>query len=256
MKKNNFFGLNLPNKIFGIEKLFLGLFLAPFFLFLIFLLSLRLILIPKMNDISTLGGEIKKINNNTNKIKEQNKYLASINQEELERNADYLDNAVLKDKQAYLLVGIIRNVASKFDYQIDSFSLTPGEIKSDKLVKITNLEDAVKLPISLSLIGPKEKNLDLILALEKTLPILFIDKFEKTDSNNYSQFNLTVSSYYIASKTNIETSNVTLSDLVLSKKELDLINTISSFNKIEDNSLSIGASGVFKEYQRDNPFSL
>lgn len=255
MKKNNFFSLNLPDRILGIEKSFLGLFLAPLALFLLFLVSFKFILIPKINEVSVLGGEIKKIKNNTNKLKEQNKYLASIDQEELEKNADYLDNAVLKDKKSYLLVGIIRGVANKFDYQITSFSLTPGEMKGEESTKMANIENSVKLPISLSLIGPKEKSLELILALEKTLPILFIDKFEKRDSSDTSELDLVISSYYIGSK-NVETSNVALSDLILSKEESELITEISSFNKIENNPLDIGTSGSFKEYQRENPFSL
>ncbi len=257
MNKNKFFNLNLPDKIFGIEKSFLVLFLAPLGLFLLFLLSLRLILISKINDIYAVNKQIKTIEFDTNKIKQQNSYLMSIDQEELKKNAEYLDNAVLKDKRSYLLVEIIRGVANKFDYQIQSFSLTPGEIKNNESIKIVNSKDAaVRMPIDLSILGPKERSLDLVLALEKTLPILFIDKFEKKDIKDLCQLNLTVSSYYLGSKMNIETSNLNLNDLILSKQELELINKISSFTKIENNSMDVGTSIMFQKYQRDNPFSL
>lgn len=256
MKKNNFFDLKLPDKIFGLDKSFLGLFLIPLALFLLFLISLRLILIPKMNDISTISAEIKRIKTNTTKIKEQNAYLANLDQAELERNASYLDSAVLKDKKSYLLVGIIRSVANRFNYQIDSFSLTLGEIKSDESSKIIKSGDAIRLPINLTLSGPKEESLNLILELEKTLPILFIDKFEKKDSKNLSQISLTISSYYLESNLNVEANNIALSDLILSKEELALISRISGFTKIENNTLDVGTSVNFKEYQRENPFSL
>lgn len=256
MKKNNFFSLNLPDKIFGLEKSFLFLFLPPLGLILIFLISLNLIMVPKMNEIGMVYKKIDEMKINTGKINEQNRYLLSIDQEELKKNADYLDNAVLKDKKSYLLVEIIRSVANRFDYQVDSFSLTPGELKEDEeSIKISPSGETIKMPITLSMVGPQEKRLDLIKALEKTLPILFIDKFETEMSGNLSNLNLVVSSYYVNDKTNMDTSNLTLDDLTLSKEESDLVKRISSFTKIESSQSGSGAS-EFQQYQRENPFSL
>ncbi len=254
MKKNNFFSLNLPDKIFGLEKTLILLFIPLVGLILLFLISLSLVLRPKMVEIGEVNKKTNEIKVNTNKIKEQNRYLASIDQEELKKNADYLDNAVLRDKKSYLLVEIIRNLASRFDYQLESFSLTPGELKEDdEPIKISSSEDVIKMPVSLSMIGPKEKSLDLISALEKTLPILFIDKFETKTLGSLSQLNLVVSSYYIKDTTDLETTNIELSDLILSQEESDLIKRISAFTKIESNQ--VGAS-EFQQYQRENPFSL
>lgn len=254
-KKNNFFSLNLPDKIFGIEKSFILLFLPPLGLLILFLISFNLLLSPKFSQIGEVNKNINSVKANTAKIKEQNNYLTSIDQNELKRNAQYLDNAVLKDKQSYLLVQIIRSVANNFNYQLESFSLIPGEIKNEESIKISASEESIKMPVSLSLIGPKEKNLEFILALEKTLPILFIDKFETKTNGSLAQLDLTVSSYYISDKTNVETSNLSLSDLTLSKEETDLIKRISSFTKIENNQTTIQQS-TFQQYQRENPFSL
>jgi hypothetical protein len=256
MKKNNFFNLNLPDKIFGLEKALLILFLPPIGLIFLFLISLNLILIPKISEIGVLKSKINEVSVNTKKIEEQNKYLMSIDQEELKKNADYLDNAVLKDKRSYLLVEIIRGVANKFDYQIESFSLTPGELKGEDSSKNSFSQDTVKMPVSLLMIGPKEKSLELISALEKTLPILFIDKFQTKNSGSLSQLDLVVSSYYVKDNVDLETSNVALNDLILSKEEKDLITKISSFIKIEGNSQNETESFVFQQYQRENPFSL
>jgi len=243
----------LPDKIFGIDKSLLILFLPPISLFIIFFISLRLVLIPKANEIGTVNQEISKINTNTDKINGQIKYLTSVNQEELQNNAQYLDNAVLRNKKSYLLVGIIRQVANKFDYQVESFSLAPGEIKKEESSK-TSLENMIKMPVSLVLSGPKNKSLDLILALEKTLPILFIDKYETTTNGDYSKLDLTVYSYYVSDEVNVDTNNIALSDLTLSKEESALVEKISTFTKIEENS-DIGTS-EFQKYERENPFSL
>ena len=255
MKKNNFFSLNLPDKIFGLDKAFLLLFLPPLVLVVVFLISINLVILPKINEIGGVNKKISDVKSNTAKVKEQNKYLMSIDQEELKRNADYLDNAVLKDKKSYLLVEIIRSVANNFGYQIQSFSLNPGVLKDEESTVKVTAGDTVKMPITLSMLGPKEQSLNLISALERTLPILFIDKFETKMSSSLSQLNLVVSSYYINDKTEMETSNVTLNDLILSKEESALITRISSFTKIENNQTGVGSS-LFQQYQRENPFSL
>lgn len=255
MKKNNFFNLNLPDKIFGLEKALLVLFLPPIGLIFLFLISLNLILMPKIAEIGGIKTKINDFSSKTKKIEEQNKYLMSINQEELKKNADYLDNAVLKDKRSYLLVEIIRGVANKFDYQIESFSLTPGELKGEDSTKSSISQDTVKMPVSLLMIGPKEKSLELISALEKTLPILFIDKFETKNSGSLSKLDLVVSSYYVKDSVNLETNNLSLSDLILSNEEKDLITKISSFTKIEGNNQNGTESSSFQQYQRENPFS-
>jgi hypothetical protein len=256
-KKSGFFSLNLPDKIFGMDKALITLFLPLVGLFLLFLIVFNLVLRPKMTEIGDVNKKIGEVKANTDKIKEQNNYLASIDQEGLKRDAEYLDNAVLRDKKSYLLVEIIRELAARFDYQLESFSLTPGELKEDsESIKISSEKDTtVKMPVSLLMIGPKEKSLDLIIALEKTLPILFIDKFETKITEGLSELSLIVSSYYISSKAEVETDNVTLSDLILSKEETDLIKRISSFSKIENSQFGAGAS-KFQQYQRENPFSL
>jgi len=245
--------LKLPDKIFGLEKSLLILFLPPIGLLIIFFISLRLVLIPKASEIGSVKQKISIIKSNINKVNEQIKYLSSVDSEELQKNAEYLDNAVLRNKKSYLLVEIIRQVANKFNYQVESFSLTPGEIKAEEAGK-TPLKNMQKLPVSLMLYGPRNKSLEFILALEKTLPILFIDKYDISTSGSYSELELAISSYYISDEINIDNNNITLNDLILSSDELALLEKISSFTKIEENT---GAQmSEFKQYQRENPFSL
>lgn len=243
----------LPDKIFGVEKSLLALFLPPLGLLVFFFISLKLILIPKVNEIKNVKQKIDVTNSNINETNEKVRYLSSIDQEELQRNAEYLDNAVLRNKKSYLLVEIIRQVANKFDYQVESFSLAPGEVKAeeDKTASIENME---KLPVTLTLRGPKDKSLDLISALEKTLPILFIDKYDVNTIGDSSDLNLVVYSYYISDETNIDTNNISLTDLTLTSDESALLEKISSFTKIGEYT-DTGTS-EFQQYQRENPFSL
>ena len=255
MNKNSFMNLGLPEKIFGLDRSLLLLFLPPLGLFLVFLLSLKLVLLPNLTEIGAVRGKINTTENSTSKINEQNKYLASVDQEELQRNSDYLNDAVLKDKRSYVLLGIIRSVANNFNYQLTSFSLSPGEIKSDNNSNLNTVKNTVQLPLTVSMVGPKENNLNLILALEKTLPILFIDKYETKTNGDSIELDLMVHSYYISDETNIDTNSISLSDLILSKSESALVEKISSFTKIGDNQLNVGTS-EFQQYQRGNPFGI
>lgn len=257
MKKKSFFSLDLPDKIFGIEKSFLLLFWPPLVLLILFLISLNLIILPKISDIGAINQKTEQTKNNTKKVKDQNKYLLSIDQEKLKVDAEYLDNAVLKDKKSYLLVQIIRGVADEFGFQLESFSLTPGELKDEgeATIKVSSSGETVKMPVSLSMMGPKDKTIDLVSALEKTLPILFIDEFEVKGSGELSELKLTVFSYYINDKVEMETENLTLNDLILSEEESDLIDKISTFNKIETNQ-NDSEETEFKKYNRENPFSF
>lgn len=252
-KNNNFMTLGLPEKIFGIDRSFILLFLPPLGLFLVFLISLNLILIPNATEIKNVNEKKRIVDDSTSTIKEQNSYLTSIDPIELQKNADYLNDAILRDKRSYLLLGVIRSVASKFNYQLESFSLSPGELKDSS--NSSAVENTVQLPLGISMVGPKESSLDLILALEKTLPILFIDKFETKTIGDSTQINLTVHSYYISDETNIDTSNITLSDLTLSKDESALLTKISGFTKIEKGQFNVGTS-EFQQYDRENPFRL
>ena len=181
MKKNNFFNLNLPDKMFGVESAFIKIFLIPIPLIVVFLISLNLIIIPRISEIKSVSDKVKSTDSQNSLVKTKNNYLKSIDQIELEKNAKFLNSAVLKEDKAYILTEIVKKIADKYSYYVDSFSINPGEIKSDdgSDIKITGDTNSIKkTPITVSLSGPKDKMLDLITALENSLPILFIDKFE------------------------------------------------------------------------------
>lgn len=259
MKKNNFFNLNLPDKMFGIESAFIKILFLPIPLFLVFLISLRLIIIPKFSEIKSVSDKTKSIDTQNSLVKTKNNYLKSIDQVELENNAQFLDSAVLKENKAYVLTEIVRKIADKYSYYVGSFSINPGEVKSDdgSDIKISEANSIKKIPIVVTLSGPKDKMLDLITDLEKSLPILFIDKFETKTIDSLTELNLTISSYYINNDTNLNTNNLSLSDLTLTSEESDLLKKLTDFNKVELSSPSEGTESTsYKEYNRENPFSL
>ena len=250
--------LKLPDKVFGINISFLKLFLLPFLAVLGFLVSLNLIIIPKFSSLSDLNKSISLVNSQINLTNQKINYLSSVDQQQIQTDVDYLESAVLQEKNSYILVGIIRNVADQYGFTISTFSISSLDIKSGEAkstLKLANEEVAVRLPLSLTMIGPDSKRVEMITALENTLPILFIDNLNISSTAGISTLGMTISSYYVPEKTDLVSGNLSLEDLIPTQEENDLLKTISNFTKVKSN-LMIGETSTFVEYDRQNPFSL
>jgi hypothetical protein len=260
LKNASFF--KMPDKILGIEKELIKLFLVPIGVVVMFLISLGLVVIPKIDEIKVNFNGIEKFRSQI-KLNDQKKtYLSSVDQEQLVNDASYLNQAVLKEKKSYLLVGIIRNIADKFNFQVKSFSVSPGTLKDgnnntkdSEKIKISDEDSATRMPIKVSLVGPSENNLKLIKALENSLPILFIDSFNSKTKNKTSELDLSVSCYYLPDKIDYLSGNLTLNDLRLTAEESNLLMEISEFDSYSD-LFGEEEQEDFIEYQRKNPFSL
>lgn len=256
-KNTNFF--KIPEKVFGISSGLIKLFFVPLLVIMVFFVSIGLVILPKITSIKSLKVSINKIKNQIKLTEEKSNYLLSIDQEQLNRDASNLSSAVLQEKNSYLLVGVIRNIADKYNFLVNSFSISPIEIKqnSDQSLKIADKSVASKVPIHITLTGPKDNSLNLIKALENNLPILFIDSYSNSVKSNISELELVISSYYIADKTDLVTGNLTLNDLKPTLEEAELLEQISRFEKNQTlMKISNEEGQSFVEYNRDNPFSL
>lgn len=249
---------NLPDKLFGLESDLLKLLLVPVVLIVLFLISLKFVILPRIASISDLNNQSKEIKNEIKSVEEKKNYLASVDKDELNKDADYLNSAVLGEKESYFLIGVVRSIADKYGFQIKSFSTTPGKLKNEETVKISETNVMTKIPVDVVLVGAKDKYLELIMALEKSLPIIFIDKFEINTAVDMVELDLTVSSYCMNGKSPVDIAKLSLADLTLKKEELDFLKKISQFEKTEG-IFAIKTDNIKKEYvkyDRPNPFSL
>lgn len=254
MKKINF---KFPEQVFGIESSLLGLFWVPAVLIAVFLLSLRIVILPKIDEINSINNKISNQNNKIKVVKDKINYLLSVDKSELNKDADYLNSALLQEKNSYILVNIVKTIADEYGYQINSFSVTPGELKGGGNSK--NTQDIVsKIPADFVVFGPKDKYLDFILALERSLPILQIDKFDLRSGEDLTEMDLTVSVYYIQKQNENSVVNLSLADLTLKKDEADLLKKISQFEKVPGLSAVnlTETQNSFVKYTRENPFSF
>jgi hypothetical protein len=254
MKKNSL--ITVPDKIFGISSSLIKLFLPPLGLFLFFLTSYSWLISPRIDSIKSLITSSESIKGKIKITDEKLSYLLSVDQDQLKKDAGYLSSAVLKEKNSYLLLGILKDIAKEYGYAITSFSLSIKDFKENKnSLKIADKSMAVKMPINIEMSGPTDKFIDLIKSIENSLPILFLDKIENTQESGNTFLKMTISSYYAADNFDLVSDNLTLSDLKLTKEESDLLTKISQFEKSPSLDETFGQdSEKFIEYDRPRPF--
>jgi hypothetical protein len=252
----------MPDKILGISSSLIKLFLLPVGVVLLFLLSLRLVIIPRINLIKSTQTSIKQVESEIDLTNEKREYLEAIDQDKLLKDESYLSSAVLQAKNSYLLVGVLRNIADRFDYRVRSFSINPISLKDEEVrsLKVSDQNVATKLPVKVILEGPEKDMINLLISVENSLPIMFIDSISILSHLSISNIELTVSSYYIADNSNLVSGNLTLVDLKPTAEETELLSRISQFDRDDNLIKSLSEQGtegkVFVDYNRDDPFNL
>jgi len=248
--------MQLPDKLFGVETSLLRVFLLPLGLVIIFLVSLSLIIMPRVEEISDLRQESKSIGEKTKTIALKRDYLLTVDEEELKEKSSFLAEALLKERDAYLLVGIIKQIAGEHGFYVQSFSVSPGEMVSEGEENVTKMvKKAVdKVPISFMVVGEKDRYLEFILAVERSLPILSVDSFDMTRGQQVVKLDLKVSAFYVGEKSEYGMMEIKLADLMLSVEEEALLAELEEYEMVS--SGVIGGSGAdFVEYDRVDPFS-
>jgi len=248
--------IDVSDKIFGMDRRIFSLWLEPFVLVLLIFVTTFLIIIPKINEGIAKLNENKSVLQKTTQVNEKIRYLQTTDQEGIKKNAQKLASGLLPEKSSYLLLKVIQNTAQKLNYNIDDFSISMGNVKEED--KTNNPSSSFdKIPIQVNLVGPAENYLALAKALERSLPIMSISKYEMSStSGGVTTIKLSVYAYYMKEITNFKLENISLSDLTLSQAESDLLSTISEYTELDVKSIEgVGESGTFVKYNRVDPFS-
>jgi hypothetical protein len=242
----------LPEKIFKVNRDLILVWVKPVVLGLVFLISFGKILMPKISEIQTILKEIKKVGTETKAVNEKTAYLLSIDQEELNSNSSLLASGILPEKNAYLLVTIIRKIATNYAFEISEFSISLGDLKKTEEAKKTNT-DYEKVPVKIVLSGRRDRFLELVSGLERNLPVLSVDNFEMNSEGEVANIELTVSAYYLSETKKVNPETLGLAELTLKKEEAELLSKIKEYKPYND-GVSLNNSVEAKTYQRDDPF--
>ncbi|HBP50962.1 MAG: hypothetical protein US68_C0006G0028 [Candidatus Shapirobacteria bacterium GW2011_GWE1_38_10] len=246
-------GLNLPDKIFGIDSRILLLWLQPLGLLLIIIVSVLTVMLPKIDEISEKMKEIKAVTSKTVEVNQKRTYLQTVDQGETLNNAKKLADALLPERNSYLLVRIIRDAAAQSGYNVDDFSISMGDVKNEEVKKDNSNYD--KIPVSITLIGPADNYISLVKAIERTLPIMSIDNFEMRSQNGVATIRLNVMAYYLRDISNLKIENLTLGDLTPSQDEATLLSTINEYQTMVVEGGLNESGDDFVRYERQDPFS-
>lgn len=248
-----YFKMNLPDKVFGIDSNLLIIYIWPLILVVVVLISINVVVTPRMDEINLMKGESSNFGQKTKDLREKIAYLTQVDQVEMKSQTESLESALMNGKDSYYLVNIIRRISEKYGFIVESFMISPGTVSSNEVEP--------KLPIKVVIIGPKDRYLELLLGIEKNLPILSIDSFNVRSVGQVMELTLDMSSYYLSEKTVEKSANISLADLVMKQEETDVLKKLSTFTSIEDTpraKIELGESEekkTFVKYDRKDPFS-
>ncbi len=245
----------IPETIFGIETRMINLFIPPLGLLLVILMSVGLLLMPKVEEINQNRVLNKKLKSEVADLTEKYNYLATVDQGELMVNADFINKSILPEKNAYLLVGTIRKIADKNGYYMDSFSVSPGELETEEEETEIAGGNVMKIPLTLNLMGPKENYMALVVGIEKSLPILSLDEFEMNGKQGYVEIKVKLSANYIPRKQVFKIENLSLEDMTLSQGEMEVLTTLKTYEDNLTTDSLIHEDGQFVKYEFRNPFT-
>ncbi len=252
--------VKLPEEIFGVETGLIVVFLPVLGLLLIMLFSVNILLIPKVKDFQQMSSQYKYIDSKRKQLEQKRQYLSSIDQEELTKNSNFIANALLPEKNSYVLVEMVGKIASNYGYQINSFLVNPGEISKDSTTETvaSKVNGVANIPVTLTVIGPANRYLELINGLENSLPVLSLSTFKMRTTGETSTIDLGIAAYYITDNSTFEIDKLTLADLTMSSEETSVISRLSKFTLQEDISNIESGFNTAKEYvkyERNDPFN-
>lgn len=186
-------------------------------------------------------------------IKAKVDYLESVDQAEIERLMALLNGAVFPDNKAYYLLDTVRSVAANYGYQVDSFSLTPGELVKGGEKVAGN--QAVPLMVKVGLVGPRVKYEDYLAALEKGLPVMSIEGLKAKSSGDLTSLEMEVNAYFVPEGALKRVESISLAELKLSSEEMGLLTLLEGFKMVLPEMGGGGQSqGQFVRYERSDPF--
>lgn len=259
--------VELGGKIFGLEVGMLKIFVPPLLLVLGFLVSISLVIRPRLEEVAKLRREGKELRTKIDLVSKKRNYLLTVDEVELSKNSAWVDAAILEKKDAYSLVAVIREIAADNGFYIKSFSVVPGEMETktgeeqEGAQKSKNREDKKistgYIPLNFVVAGPENKYLDFVISLERSLPVLALNSFDMEGSGDVVKLEIQVMAFYIKEKTDYKITDLTLEDLMLTEKEEELLARLVNF---ENHTKSLRQAGAkqekFVDYNRLDPFSL
>lgn len=232
-----------------IESWKIKLLLWPVILTGVFLVFIVKIILPKVGETNKQLKLVEEVKQKTKSVIERINYINSVDQEALVKNESNVSAALMPDKNPYWLVVLVSKLGEDLGYSLTSFTVSPGIVGEEA----EGGKNEVKASMELS--GPKEKYIDLLWAIENSLPIITVTDFKMKAGGEVAGVELTLLAYYLPERQGTDLNKLNLKDLVLDQKETGLLGKLTELKRIE--GVEVGSpSGERIRYDRVNPFTL
>lgn len=238
------------------EAKLLKLLIIPGLMEAMLLAGVFFVFLPKVMEISQMNTQAVGLQKSTADLSVKRNYLLSMDEADLKKKSELLEMALPKNRDMYYLLNVIGQVASQEGYAVDSFGIDPGVFKGDE--NNSKKAELIRIPVSAVLFGPKENFVDLVGVIERSLPVLSIENLDYKDRGGSNQLSITVMTSFAPNEVDPKITDLTMNDLMMTPKEVELIGQLSSFKKIEgimatDQGLDSGKT--YTKYIRNNPFN-
>lgn len=212
---------------------------------------------PKITETNKQLQIAEEIKQKTKSVTERINYLNSVDQKSLLKNESNVSAALMADKSPYWLVSLASKVGEALGYSTVSFMVSPGIVGAASAEGSGEPKESgpEEVKANLGLSGPKDKYIEILWTIENSLPIITITNFKMNASGDNAELELSLSANFLPKKQGTDLNKLSLKDLILEKKETELLDKLAGLKRIEGVEVA-SPSGERIRYDRINPFIL
>lgn len=220
----------------------------------IFLVALIWFIVPEAKSVFKMSRDIKNVTAKIKDIKNRKNLIASLDEEKT-LGQYVLTIAALpeKDDPAFFTEALI-NVFSQNLYSLEEFKFSSGAGGEETVEKGKSTASVAReANFNGVAIGPGSKVLDLLTALEASLPLVEVKRFSFALAGESTKLEFLITFFY-SPKTELsgDISSLQLKDLVLDETENKLLSEIENYLEFK----AFGQSALIPgQFGRENPFS-
>jgi len=218
--------------------------------------SIQTLVLPKITDIKQLFKSNKDQEEKLSKLTEKLTLLENIDQTDLVQHSELLLQALPESKQPMLVMGVLKQLSADSGIEIAEMSVKPGGItatssaEKEETKKEGSQDKAQSLLFSLSTLGTYDQISEFINKLDKTLPLLRMEKLSLKRGLESGSFTVSteIQAYFLALPKTLGKIEAPLQ--IASKEEKEIYDRLQQF------SSPVGEESLFPtiESGRENPF--
>ncbi|MFH1561694.1 MAG: hypothetical protein ABID04_03935 [Patescibacteria group bacterium] len=219
----------------------------------------------QLGGIGDANKEAKKTSAEIKDLKDKYVLLSSLDQQQLVDQSELCLLAVPEEKDIYHILQALNGALSSHSFLVKTMKLAPGEVgvnlpatvAKDKDKKVASNKSILeKMPIEATFVGPYEKAIDLLIYLEKTLPLFETESLEIAGARVPGApvtLKTRMVTFFSPAKANFNPDTIRLEDLVLTETESELLSRLASFRQTQARKL---LPGEIPGGGKENPFSF